>query len=346
LNLTMSGDVEITPWDAELADEAMVEGYYRLVVAAAAVDRPDELPLMTRAAIVGRLRTPLRGQEAAQRWVARKAAQVVGVAAAGFLEDENHGIARVEVLTHPEVRRRGIGTELLAAAVTAVRAAGRRVVQGAVLKDGPGPAWGAALGFQVVHETVLQELVLATSDRSGRDVGTPAGYQLRWWAGHTPPELLASYAAARNAIGDAPLGESTEQAQQWTAERVQTVEDDLRRRHVEQLIVTAIHTATGAVAGLTEIEIYPHRPTIAYQGDTAVLAEHRGHQLGLALKTQMLNWLTSQRPTIERIYTSSAATNTHMLRVNRTLGFTVHRGVLVLEHSTHALTTTLANRPA
>jgi mycothiol synthase len=74
---------------------------------------------------------------------------------------------------------------------------------------------------------------------------------LRCWAGRTPPELLASYAAARNAIGDAPLGASTEQAQQWTAERVQVVEDDLRQRQVEQLVVIAIHTATGAVAGLT-----------------------------------------------------------------------------------------------
>jgi hypothetical protein len=72
LTLCVAGDVEIVPWDAELADEATVEGYYRLVLAAAAVDRPDELPLMTRAAGVGRLRTPLGGQEAARRWVGRQ----------------------------------------------------------------------------------------------------------------------------------------------------------------------------------------------------------------------------------------------------------------------------------
>jgi mycothiol synthase len=167
LNLIVAGDVEIVSWDAEFTDEATVESYYRLVVAAAAVDRPHELPLMTREAIVGRLRTPLSGQEAARRWVARRAGQVVGFAAVGFLEAENDHIGRVDVLTHPEVRRRGIGTELLAAAVAAVRAQRRRVVQGAVLKDGPGPAWGAALGFQIVHETVLQELVLAATGRSG-----------------------------------------------------------------------------------------------------------------------------------------------------------------------------------
>ena len=59
-----------------------------------------------------------------------------------------------------------------------------------------------------------------------------------------------------------------------------------------------------------------------------------------------IRWLTTDRQAIERIYTSSAATNTHMLRVNRILGFTVHRGVLVLEHNTDTLTSTLTDQSA
>jgi GNAT superfamily N-acetyltransferase len=266
---------------------------------------------------------------------------VVGFGAVGFLDEENDHIGRVDVLVHPDVRRHGVGTALLTAALPAVRAHRRRVVQGAVLKDGPGQAWGAGLGFQIVHETVLQELVLATTDRSSWEVPTPAGYELRWWTGNTPPELLASYAAARTAIGDAPLGDSSEQAPQWTADRVREAEARLRQRRVEQRVVVAIHTATGAVAGITQIELYPHRPTIAYQGETAVLAEHRGHRIGLAVKTRMLRRLITDRPAIDRVFTSCAVSNTHMLRLNRTLGFTVHRGVLVFEQDTDALTATV-----
>jgi GNAT superfamily N-acetyltransferase len=326
--------------DVELADAATVDGYYRLHLAAAAIDRPGDPPL-TRAAVVGRLRTPLSGQEASHRWVACRAERVVGFGALGFPDEENDQMSRVDVLVHPDERRRGIGTALLAAALPAVRARRRRVVQGAVLKDGPGRPWGDALGFQTVHETVLQELVLAATDRSRWTVPTPAGYQLRWWAGDTPPELLASYATARAAIGDAPLGDSSEQSPHWTADRVRAAEDHQRQRHVQELVVAAIHTATGAVAGLTLIELYPHRPTIAYQCDTAVLAEHRGHRLGLAVKTRMLHWITADRPTIERIYTSCAASNTHMLQLNQALGFTVHRGVLILEQNIDTLTSAL-----
>jgi mycothiol synthase len=72
-----------------------------------------------------------------------------------------------------------------------------------------------------------------------------------------------------------------------------------------------------------------------------VLAAHRGHGLGLAVKTRMLRWLTAERPDLERIYTSSAASNAHMLRVNRALGFTIHRGVLVFEQSVDTLAATV-----
>lgn len=340
MNLSVAADVEIVPLDPESVDATTLDGFYRLHVAAAAVDRPGDPPL-TREAVVGRLRTPLTGQEAARCWVARRAGRVVGFGAVGLLDEENEHIGRVDALVHPDLRRHGVGTALLAAALPAVRAHRRQVVQGAVLKDGPGPAWGAALGFQIVHETVLQELVLAATDRTGWQAATPAGYQLRWWAGSTPPELLASYAAARTAISDAPLGDSSEQAPRWTADRVREAEAHLRQHQVEQRVVAAIHTATSTVAGLTQIEIYPHRPTIAYQGDTAVLADHRGHRLGLALKTRMLHRLTTDRPAIDRVYTSCAASNTHMLQLNQTLGFTVHRGVLVFEQDTDTLTSTL-----
>jgi mycothiol synthase len=231
LDLTVAADFEIVPFDVDAADKDALDSYYQLRVAVAAVDRPREPPL-TYETVVGRLRTPLSGHEASHLWTARRAARIVGFGAAGFPEDENDHIGRVDVVVHPDARRQGIGTALLRAALPVVRANGRPVVEGAVLKDGPGQAWGDALGFRTVHETVLQELLLAAADRSGWQVPAPAGYHLRWWTGTTPPDLLTSYAAARTAIGDAPHGESSEQPPQWTVDRVRAVEEDLRQRRV------------------------------------------------------------------------------------------------------------------
>ena len=50
---------------------------------------------------------------------------------------------------------------------------------------------------------------------------------------------------------------------------------------------------------------------------------HRGHRLGLLVKTAMLEWLAEAEPTLERIVTGNAATNEYMIAVNETLGYEV-----------------------
>jgi RimJ/RimL family protein N-acetyltransferase len=64
------------------------------------------------------------------------------------------------------------------------------------------------------------------------------------------------------------------------------------------------------------------RPDQGYQMDTAVVPAHRGHGLGRFIKAEMLRWLTADRPLIERITTTNAADNVHMIRINSEIGFT------------------------
>jgi hypothetical protein len=61
------------------------------------------------------------------------------------------------------------------------------------------------------------------------------------------------------------------------------------------------------------------------QGDTAVLAAHRGHRLGLAMKTAMLRWFTADKAEAKQVWTSTGAANTHMAEVNHRLGFKTMR---------------------
>jgi RimJ/RimL family protein N-acetyltransferase len=62
-------------------------------------------------------------------------------------------------------------------------------------------------------------------------------------------------------------------------------------------------------------------PWQGHQYDTSVRSGHRGHRLGLLLKTAMLRWLRDEEPQLRVIDTSNAASNEHMIRVNETMGY-------------------------
>jgi hypothetical protein len=90
-------------------------------------------------------------------------------------------------------------------------------------------------------------------------------------------------------------------------------------------VTVAVHEQTGAVAGLTELELGP--PPRAFQEDTAVVPAHRGSGLGLWIKADMLCRLRAERPDVTEVITGNAASNEYMLRINTRLGFRPHRAI-------------------
>ena len=52
---------------------------------------------------------------------------------------------------------------------------------------------------------------------------------------------------------------------------------------------------------------------------------HRGHRLGLLLKTAMLEGLVAAEPQVDQIASGNAAANAHMIAVNEQLGYEVVR---------------------
>jgi len=54
---------------------------------------------------------------------------------------------------------------------------------------------------------------------------------------------------------------------------------------------------------------------------TAVTRPHRGHRLGLLVKTAMLDWLATAEPQLGRIVTGNAAVNQYMIAINEALGY-------------------------
>jgi RimJ/RimL family protein N-acetyltransferase len=323
--------MEIRVLDPATAGGEDLRGCHEVVVRSAAIDTPGEPP-MSFEHYVGRLKNTPPDLGPTLRWIAGDGGRVVGTARASFPASENDRVATLDVTVHPGHRRRRVGTDILRAVLPVVRERGRTVVDAwGVKKGASGDAWTSALGFRCVHSTVLQAIRLTDADRATPPGCPDRAYRLDRWIGAAPERLVESYARARSAIHDAPTGEATYRSPDWTTERVRAAEAELERLGIERYTVVAIGEAGGGVVGLTEVEFHPHRSDRAYQGDTAVLHEHRGHHLGVAMKSQMLGWLEDERPGLREIYTSTGSANVHMIRVNHELGFEDVQEQLVLE---------------
>lgn len=327
----------VARWDPAVASGSELADYHALTVAAFAIDRPDA-PLPSYEATTARLRTPLTHVVGQDLWAARRGGRILGVAILQTREGDNDHLCVADLRVHPEVRRQGMGTALLRRVLPELRAADlRRVAGEGVTVGGAGQAWARALGFSEVNGYVLQVLDIGRHDPGRWELPAPAGYHSRRWTLTAPDDLLDSYAWAHNAMSDAPAGDSSIRFSRWTAAVVRDAEALARERGVERRVAVAVHAATGEVAGFTETEIYPAQPEQVFQQDTAVLPAYRGHGLGRWLKAAMMGWLLEDRPGLERVVTSTAAGNAHMIRINEELGYSTVRAMTDVEAEVDAL---------
>lgn len=317
--------LDVRPFDVDQASDAEWDELQELRAAAFRLDRP-ELPVPTRRKTIATLREPQVQAGAQLVWSAHRDGRLVANAIVKLPVDGNEHVAIVHIDVHPALRRGGIGTELFHALEPMLRERGRTRIEGwDVTLGGPGESWARGLGFQLVHATMLQIMELAEVDRQRWEVAVAEGYRLVRWIGAAPADLVEAYATARGAIGDAPYGEAGFVAPDWSVDRVRRIEADYRERGIEYRTVVAVDPH-GEVVGLTELESRPGQPERLAQGDTAVLAAHRGHGLGLAMKASMLRWFTADKDEVEQVWTATAVVNTHMAEVNHRLGFeTVRR---------------------
>jgi GNAT superfamily N-acetyltransferase len=240
---------------------------------------------------------------------------------------ENRDRAYLYLDVHPSWRRRGIGTALLRHAAGRAAAGGRSVLGSEAFQGSAGAAFATRVGATAGLVEARRVLVLGKIP-AGRvaflreqAARAAAGYSLVSWDGRTPEEYLARYAEVENAMGDAPRDVGEENTV-WDADRVREQMDDIRERqgrHVYTL--AALHDASGEMAAVTAVEADPDNPEWGHQLITAVTRPHRGHRLGLLVKTAMLDWLAEAEPQLERIVTGNAAANQHMIAINEDLGY-------------------------
>lgn len=268
------------------------------------------------------------------RLVARRDGEVVGTAAVALPTGVNARLGVGQIRVPPPHRRQGIGTALLNALMTELRARGRDTIEtGFVTKDSDGERWARARGFRIGADRVLQQLTIAEVEPDRWDVPAPPGYRAVRWIGETPEGLLASVASTRQFINDAPSWGLVARSPVWTSALVREREAEARAAGVEQRVVAAVDVASGEVVALTELPLYPDEPVTTRQEDTVVAPAYRGHGLGRFVKAHMLRWLVADRPAFERIDTQTGAVNEHMIRVNEQLGFVIARRMVAVSRS-------------
>ena len=311
------------PWVA--ADLTVVKACYEVSQAVMRADDPLGPPMSKRV-----LRAVLKSRaEPAQTWFVP--GDTAGTARGSYhlrLPDrENRHRAGLYLEVHPEYRRRGIGSALLRHAAQQAAEDGRSVLGTGAILGSPGEAFarhvGATPGLADARRVqVLAKLpagrVAALRESAAR---AAAGDSLVTWTGRTPEEYLAGAAAVFNAMSDAPHNPGHE-SRVWDAERVREQIDDQRELFGSRgYFIAALQAATGEMAAISQVEVDPEHPGWGTQQITAVARPHRGHRLGLLVKTAMLEWLASAEPQLERIVTWNAAANDHMIAINEELGY-------------------------
>jgi hypothetical protein len=180
-----------------------------------------------------------------------------------------------------------------------------------------GAAFAAAVGAVDDQRDVRSILQLRDADLPEPTV--PDGYSLRSWIGRTPDELVESYAAARQAMNDAPMPAGSE-AEEWTVAEVRRSEETGIRRGRAVRVTVAIDPA-GKIVSFTDVRVSPAPSIIANTDDTGTLASARGLGLARAVKLDSLRRLRDDRPDVELVNTMNAELNAAMRHINTSIGF-------------------------
>lgn len=249
---------------------------------------------------------------------------------------DNLDLVELDLGVHPAYQGRGHGRALLEHALARCAEVDRHQVLGAVTEPAAERETNRAMRFAQAAGAyraigdLRRTLDLATLDREHlaalRKQAEEAseGYQLAQWTGRCPDDLVDGYAAlvARMST-DAPLGDLGIEPEIWDAARVREGEDVQEAKGRFRVATVARRTADGSLVAMTDIGVTKHDPHNAFQWDTLVLKEDRGHRLGLLVKLANLDLLLERAPEAKRIHTWNADVNRWMIAINEAMGFRV-----------------------
>ena len=279
-------------------------------------------------------------------WVVVDDGRIVGRVGLDLPNEEGSRVAFWLVELLKEVHGRGLGSQAYAMVEAIAREHGRTVLQTwAEHNELPGPRLAPPTGFGSVpaEETAVRflakhgysleqvercsafdlqssfdevERLLASARESS------AGYRVISWFAPAPSEYVDGYAQLKaRMVTDAPAAALEFDEEVWDEARVRTNERKYLDGGATLRVVAAQRIATGQLVAFSELSIERDHTKASSQGDTLVLSEHRGHQLGLLVKCENLLAWREFAPRSPRVITYNAEENRPMLDINETVGF-------------------------
>lgn len=274
------------------------------------------------------------GRSTARRRIAWAAVDpggsVVGAAALMMPQHDNLSQALVLVIVHPDHRRRGVGTALLQHTEAAATEHGRSILLGETQwrvggRDESGEGFAALHGYAGA-QTVLRSSLPLPADREALEAAVDGdaadGYVVRTcWDGIPGAWLAGRAELSRRMSTDIPMGDLVLEEEVWDQARVQADYERIAALGRRVVDTFAVHEATGELVGYTQVQVPRAKPQVAFQQDTLVMREHRGHRLGLRMKAAGTLALMQESPATTSVRTWNADDNAAMLAVNRALGY-------------------------
>jgi len=313
----------------EPGDAAAVAISADLSNAASAVDDPHELPSLPESMALDL--TYGWDLEPSHLWLYTPdgADAPVGMLQTSASERDNRHAMNVGVVVHPAHRRHGHGTAILTEGLRRAAEAGRTTIwAGAHDGDTAATALAARFGFTLATREARRTQNLtaidgAAVDRLFAEATHRAGDYIveRRQGLPTPDELLADLVAVTESINDAPMGELSWEREVFDLQRLRDFETAQAGRRNRLYRIFARHKGSGEIGGHTIVAVNDFWPARAWQLDTAVHHDHRGHRLGALLKITMMRWIAEAEPTVREIDTWNNADNDYMISINEQIGY-------------------------
>ncbi|WP_404384695.1 GNAT family N-acetyltransferase [Knoellia locipacati] len=250
---------------------------------------------------------------------------------------DNPQLAFVDVAVHPDRRREGGGTALLDHLEREARRQDRDTLHAETTVPAGGTDGGDAFlrrhGFALGQTMQRNDLDLGVDAAEATSEGDPGrvihptadetpGYVIETSCDDTLGAWLDDRAVLQQRMStDSPVGDLDLREEAWDAERLREQRLSTRRSNRRAIESVARHVESGRLVAFTQLQIPTADPVLAYQQDTLVLREHRGHGLGAAVKAANMRALRAEFPQTRTVRTWNAEENGPMIRVNEALGY-------------------------
>ncbi|WP_330475617.1 GNAT family N-acetyltransferase [Terrabacter sp. C0L_2] len=315
----MSSALTVRPLD--LGDDAELAAAHAVESAATSHVRPGWVPMGEASRL-----TAWRADDGWHRVLvgAFDGAELVGIASAQTAHD-TPDTCWVDVAVHLRAGRKGLGMRLARAVEDSVLPDVSRFVASAyrpttAAVDELVHGFARSLGYTVATTETVVELDLTRAELADDTAGHHTAYAISTHVDGVPAHLRADVGVLTGLVdAEAPNGELDWQPTPVSVEEY-AAEIALRQEQGRTTIESVAVDADGAVVAWTGLVVAPDPARPAQIEGTLVLADHRGHRLGRAVKVASLRAAREHGRAV-RVRTSSDDANVWMRAINAELGF-------------------------